>query len=91
VPGAYDYGPERVSWMGHLVTDWMGDDGFLKVLDIQVRRHNVLGELVTCEGTVKAVRPDAGEVDLYLIARNQDGHESARGTATVVLPIREAR
>jgi acyl dehydratase len=91
VPGAYDYGPERVSWMGHLVTDWMGDDGFLKVLDIQVRRHNVLGELVTCEGTVEAVRPDAGEVDLYLIARNQDGHESARGTATVVLPIREAR
>jgi hypothetical protein len=77
--------------MGHLVTDWMGDDGFLKVLDIQVRRHNVLGELVTCEGTVEAVRPDAGEVDLYLIARNQDGHESARGTATVVLPIREAR
>src|SRR3990172_8472920 len=28
VPGAYDYGPERVAWLGHLVTDWMGDDGF---------------------------------------------------------------
>jgi len=25
VPGAYDYGPERVAWLGHLVTNWMGD------------------------------------------------------------------
>lgn len=88
VPGAYDYGPERVSWLGHVVTDWMGDDGFLKFLDVQVRRHNVLGELVTCDGHVTAVDVESGTVDITLDAVNQDGHESARGTAKVVLPKR---
>ncbi|PBC47423.1 MaoC family dehydratase N-terminal domain-containing protein [Rhodococcus sp. ACPA1] len=88
VPGAYDYGPERVSWMGQVVTDWMGDDGFLKTLDVQVRRHNVLGELVTCDGSVSRVDPATGEIDIVLNAINQDGFESARGTATVVLPNR---
>ena len=28
VPGAYDYGPQRVSWLGTLVTNWMGDVAF---------------------------------------------------------------
>ncbi len=88
VPGAYDYGPERVSWLSHVVTDWMGDDGFLQYLDVQVRRHNVLGELVTCDGYVTVVDGQTGTVDITLHAENQDGHESARGTAKVVLPRR---
>lgn len=89
VPGAYDYGPERASWMGHVVTDWMGDDGFLRKLAVQVRRHNVIGELVTCSGKVVAVDAGAGSVTIELHAVNQDGHESARGSAEVVLPVRE--
>jgi acyl dehydratase len=88
VPGAYDYGPERVSWLSHIVTDWMGDDGFLKYLDVQVRRHNVLGELVTIDAVVTAVDVAEGVVDIKIDAVNQDGHESARGTARVKLPKR---
>ena len=30
IPGAYDYGCQRSSWLGHVLTNWMGDDGFLK-------------------------------------------------------------
>ena len=41
VPGAYDYGPQRVSWMGTLVTNWMGDDAFIKRLRVECRRFNV--------------------------------------------------
>jgi acyl dehydratase len=88
VPGAYDYGPERISWLGHAVTDWMGDSGFLSRLMVQVRRHNVLGELVTCGGSVRSVDAETGTVEIELLATNQDGHESARGTAEVVLPSR---
>ncbi|MFC1857178.1 MaoC family dehydratase N-terminal domain-containing protein, partial [Thermodesulfobacteriota bacterium] len=29
-PGAYDYGPERISWLGHMMTNWIGDEGFLQ-------------------------------------------------------------
>ena len=48
VPGAYDYGPQRVSWLGTLMTNWMGDDAFLKRLRVRnpslqcLRRHPVL-------------------------------------------------
>jgi acyl dehydratase len=88
VPGAYDYGPERCSWMGHVVTDWAGDAGFVRRLNVEVRRHNVLGELVTCSGSVRSVDPAAGLVVVDLHAENQDGHESARGFAEIVLPSR---
>ena len=46
-PGAYDYGPERCSWLTHHLTNWMGDDGFLRSADLQDpppqsgRRHAV--------------------------------------------------
>lgn len=89
VPGAYDYGPERVSWMGHVVTDWMGDHAFLQSLDVQVRRHNLIGELVTCAGRVESVDRATRTVSLELWATNQDGQESARGTAAVVLPSQQ--
>lgn len=88
VPGAYDYGPERVSWMSQVATDWMGDAGFLRRVNVQVRRHNLIGELVTCMGSVYAVDRDTGLVSVELLGENQDGAESARGTAEIVLPKR---
>jgi acyl dehydratase len=88
VPGAYDYGPERVSWLGHIVTDWMSDAGFLKYLDVQVRRHNLIGELVTIEGKVIGIDSEESMVEVHIVATNQDGAESARGTARVILPSR---
>jgi hypothetical protein len=54
----------------------------------QVRRHNVLGELVVSSGTVRSVDASTGIAELELHAVNQDGEESARGTATVELPRR---
>ncbi|MQA03762.1 MAG: acyl dehydratase [Streptosporangiales bacterium] len=88
VPGAYDYGPERVAWMGHVVTDWMGDDGFLAELDVQVRKHNLIGDLVTASGTVAEVDTETRRVRLELHASDHRGDESARGSAVVVLPER---
>jgi acyl dehydratase len=88
VPGAYDYGPERVAWLGHLVTNWMGDTGILRRLSVQVRRHNLIGDTTWCRGTVvaKAVVEGRGEVTLDLHAVNQRDEVTALGQATVVLP-----
>ncbi len=92
VPGAYDYGPERVAWLGHLVTNWMGHDGFLRRLSVQVLRHNLLGDTTWCRGRVsgKAVVEERGEVTLDLTAVNQRGETTAQGHATAVLPRRRA-
>jgi acyl dehydratase len=90
VPAAFDYGPERVSWMGHLVTNWMGNDGFLKELKVQVRRHNILGDTTWCQGEVtgKEIKDGTPLVYCRLWADNQRQERSVAGTATMVLPRR---
>ena len=90
VPSAYDYGPERVAWLGHLVTNWMGDTGMLARLAVQVRRHNLIGDTTWCRGTVtsSAVVAGRGEVTLGLSAINQRNETIAAGQAVVVLPRR---
>lgn len=87
-PGAYDYGPERCSWMSHAITNWIGDDAMLTHLYTEIRRHNPEGDLLTIDGSVTAKREENGQhlVDFELVARNQDGELSCRGTATAALP-----
>ena len=87
VPGAYDYGPERVAWLGQLVTNWMGDAGFLARLAVQVRRHNLIGDTTWCRGRVRA-RDVRGETTLTLEAVNQRDETIAVGEAVVMLPQR---
>ena len=88
VPAAYDYGPERISWIGTLLTNWMGDAGFLARLHVQVRRHNIIGDLTTCSATIVAVNPQLGAVALKVLARNQRGEVTAQGDAEIRLPSR---
>ena len=87
VPGAYDYGPERVAWLGHLVTNWMGDTGFLRRLNAKVLRHNLIGDTTWCRGRVAGKGP-GGVVTLELEGTNQRGETIASATADVVLPAR---
>lgn len=89
-PAAYDYGPERVTWLSHLMTDWIGDDGFLKRLYAEVRQFNIIGDLTTCEGKVVRKYRENNEylVDVELWAKNQNGDVTAKGMATAVLPSR---
>ena len=93
VPGAYDYGPQRVSWMGTLLTNWMGDDAFLKRLRVECRRFNVYGDTQWCKGKVvrKYLSNEAPLVDLEIWAENQRGEVTAPGYATVMLPSRNPR
>jgi hypothetical protein len=93
VPGAYDYGPQRVSWMGTLMTNWMGDDAFLKRLRVECRRFNVYGDTQWCKGKVvrKYVHNKVPLVDVEVWAENQRGEITAPGYATVVLPSRDPK
>jgi len=86
VPGAYDYGPERVAWLGHVVTNWMGDRGELRRLSVQVRRHNLIGDVTWCHGAVVSKDEAASTVTLGLQAINQRDEVTATGEAVVELP-----
>lgn len=87
-PGAYDYGPERCSWMTHMITNWIGDDGALHKLNSEVRRHNPEGDIVYLNAEITGKYEENGRkyVSFDIVATNQDDELSARGTAVAQLP-----
>lgn len=91
VPAAYDYGPERVSWLSHVAQHWMGDYGILRNLYAEVRRHNLLGDVTWCSGEVvdTYVEGDRHLVDVSLVGRDQRDETTITGEATVQLPTEE--
>ena len=89
-PGAYDYGPERCSWLTHQLTNWMGDDGFLHRATCKIRRHNPEGDLLFFKAKVtrKFVDGNHHAVEIEQQAHNQDGELSVLGSGVVRLPTR---
>ena len=89
-PGAYDYGPERCSWLTHQLTNWIGDDGFLRQATCKIRRHNPEGDLLFIDGTVVRKFEADGRylVEIEQSAHNQDGELSVLGTGIAELPTR---
>ncbi|MBS0638363.1 MAG: MaoC family dehydratase N-terminal domain-containing protein [Acetobacteraceae bacterium] len=89
-PGAYDYGPERCSWLTHHLTNWMGDDGFLRQASCKIRRHNPEGDLLFIDGKVvrKFVEDGRHLIEIEQSAQNQDGDLSVLGRGVVELPSR---
>jgi acyl dehydratase len=88
--GAYDVGLHRISWFVAMLTDWMGDDGFLAELDVDVLRPNLVDDTTTLSGQV--ARTWLGEhafVALNVEARNQHDVVTASGRALVALPSSE--
>ena len=94
VPGVYDYGPQRSSWCATLVTNWMGDAGFLKRIKTELRRFNTMGDTTWCKGkVVKKYQQDGFSlVDIDVWAENQRGEKTVtNATATVMLPSKDIK
>jgi acyl dehydratase len=87
LPGPYDYGPQRHSWATQLLTNWMGDAGFLEALDFQVRDFCFLGDVQRFTGTVTAKQRCDGRhlVSCRIECRNQAGRMTGSGEASVRL------
>lgn len=92
MPGGYDVGPQRISWLGQLLTNWMGDDGFLHALNVDLRRPNIFGDVSWCRAKIVEKRIDDGRhlVDLEVVVQNQLDDITAKGTAVVELPTQKS-
>lgn len=90
LPAGYDFGPQRISWVAHLLTDWYGDDGFLEVLEVRLRAMNHIGDTTWLSGRVTDKREGAHGplVDCAVEGVNQRGEVTTTATATVRLPRR---
>ena len=87
-PTAYDYSHTRLTWLSHLLTDWMGDAGWLWRLTAAMEAENYLGDMHVFTGTVTAVQvaDGFGRVHIEIEGRNQREERTCGGTAVVLLP-----
>ncbi|MDG2303515.1 MAG: MaoC family dehydratase N-terminal domain-containing protein [Candidatus Binatia bacterium] len=93
LPGAYEAGYERTSWIVHMLQNWMGDDGHLYTLTQKYPTFNLLGDTSWCHGTVREKflldepvdgKRHAVRCDIWSI--NQRGDITTTGQAVVLLP-----
>ena len=73
-----------------LITDWMGDEGFLRKLYFEMRRQQRPGDTMVCRGKVtgRHERDGQGWVELDVWAENEREGVTTPGKAVVVLPRR---
>ena len=90
LPRGYDIGSQRISWVAHLLTDWMGDAGSLVELDARLRRPNLIGDTTWLTGEVKSKdRTSAGaRASCRVAGTNQRGETTITATAIITLPSR---
>jgi acyl dehydratase len=87
VPYCVAFSAQSEGNLTHLICNWMGDNGFLKKLECQARRINIIGDTNWLKGNVvrKYIENDEYLVDLKVWAENQDGIVHMPATATVRL------
>lgn len=92
LPYPYDVGTQRQCWLIHLLTNWMGDEGWLKKNYAEYRRFVYHSDVVYLSGKVtKRYIDENGEhcVDIETWAKNQRGENVMPGHSSVVLPSRD--
>lgn len=74
-----------------VITDWMGDSGFLRRLKFEMRRQHRPGDVMVCRARVVAKDDRDGEACIHLEvwAENEREGIATPGEATVILPRRE--
>jgi hypothetical protein len=88
MPAPFDNGVMRFGWVAPLLTNWIGDHGFLKRLDVQVRRPGLYGDVTVYAGKVMSRDAGSRTVRIEITGTLQDGLVNTAGTADVVLPSR---
>jgi hypothetical protein len=85
-------GMQRVCLAGHLASQWMGDDGFLRSLEAEMPRHWLYGDTMWLTGDVIDKYKEKVGKELYhaavvrIIGYNQLKETILRGRAVVYLP-----
>jgi len=88
LPGVIVHGRLRSSFLGQLLTDWIGEEGTIKKISVQHRGMDFPGEQLTCKGKVtkKYVRNGEHIIECDICTENPRGEKTSPGSAVVVLP-----
>jgi acyl dehydratase len=90
-PSVFAHGMLTMGLTGRLLTDWLGD-GVLRTFGVRFVRQVWPGDTLRAHGRIVGVEehPAGCLATIEVATRNQNGEEVVAGTATAVLPRREA-
>lgn len=88
MPAPYDLGTQRHAILMHVLTDWIGDCGWLESCEAQYCGYVFLSDVIYFSGRVTGVSRETNSVKLKLWADNQRGERVLKGKAEVLLPDR---
>jgi acyl dehydratase len=90
LPGIIVHGWLHLSFLGQLITDWIGDKGTLVRLGGSYRGMLFPHEDLFCKGTVTKKYTDGGKnyVEAEIWVENPRGDKTTPGSALVTLPSR---
>ncbi|MFO8009624.1 MAG: MaoC/PaaZ C-terminal domain-containing protein [Dehalococcoidia bacterium] len=90
LPGTIVHGRLKNAFLIQLLTDWLGEKGWIRKIAIQHRGMDLPWHPIVCKGSVTGKRAEDGEnfVDCELWTENEKGEKTAPATATVSLPSR---
>jgi len=90
LPGVIVHGWLTLSFLGQMVTDWLGEKGVLAKLDGSYRGMNRVHEEIFCYGKIKRKYTEGEKhcARLEIWAENPEGERTVSGSAVVVLPAR---
>jgi len=88
LPGVIVHGWLTLSFLGQMLTDWLGESGKIEKLTGSYRGMNLVHEEIFCYGKVtKKYTEDAKNLArLEIWAENPRGEKTVTGTAVVALP-----
>ena len=91
LPNVILHGALKNAFLGHLMTDWIGERGTLKKLSVQYRGMDMPGASIYAKGIVTKRYDEAGEhmVECEIWLENEKGEKTTPGTAVVSLPSQE--
>jgi acyl dehydratase len=93
LPYPYAPGVQMNSWVINLITNWMGDEGWLKKCYCEYRRFVFLSDVIWLRGKITNKYVDDNNeycVEMDTTGFNQRGENTMPGKSTVILPSRKA-
>ena len=86
LPGVILHGALKNAFLGQLITDWIGNSGKLKMLEVQYKGMDLPGTPVYAKGIVSKII-DENNINCDLWLETEDGNKTTIGKATIQLPI----
>jgi acyl dehydratase len=86
--GVFAHGMLSMGYLGEFLVQAGGHPGAIRRFKTRFAKLTWPGDVITCHGTVTAVRDDGGSrvVDCDIWTENQTGEKKLVGSATLALP-----